>query len=275
MPATRARVASIRTAARAGDGEPGEDRIFMALRAVIVLDGASQPLAPDRNGGWLAEQLGECVRLDLEARPDAELSDVVAAAIRTVADRYSLVPGESPSATLAIVRWSETTMDAYVLGDTPVIARTASGEMSELRDDRLSSVGREFKHRRPGQDFRFDDESQWRALVDAQRHRRNRDGGYWIAEADPEAAHHAIQTSWPLDGLQAVLVVTDGVSRGVDQYQHPPDWPSAFRLAGDAGPEALIDAVTEAENSDPHGQRWHRSKRHDDKAAVLIDIEQN
>jgi hypothetical protein len=63
--------------------------------------------------------------------------------------------------------------------------------------------------------------------------------------------------------------MTDGVSKGVERYGIPPDWPTAIKLATD-DPARLVDAVHDAEATDPLGERWPRSKRHDDKAVVVL-----
>jgi hypothetical protein len=65
--------------------------------------------------------------------------------------------------------------------------------------------------------------------------------------------------------------MTDGVSAGVDRYGLPQDWTAAVNLARES-PDRLVDLVHAAEDDDPHGARWPRSKRHDDKATAIIDF---
>ncbi|NDL57916.1 hypothetical protein [Phytoactinopolyspora mesophila] len=36
------------------------------------------------------------------------------------------------------------------------------------------------------------------------------------------------------------------------------------------GLDALLDHIHHTETTDPHGQRWPRSKPHDDKTAALV-----
>jgi hypothetical protein len=128
-------------------------------------------------------------------------------------------------------------------------------------------------YRRPGRQettgFATDQLDRWRTGHARQRQLRNRAEGYWIAEADPEAAYNAVCASWPVEQLVAVLAMTDGVSAGVDDYGTPADWSAALDMAAVA-PTNLIDAVHQAEESDPDGVRWPRSKRHDDKAVALV-----
>jgi hypothetical protein len=266
-------VARIRTATRPGGEKPNQDRIFVAGNAVIVLDGASHPTPTTRDGGWLADTLGTQLRDRLNAQPDAELPEAVAAAIAIVASTYNLVSGASPSTTVAIIRWTDTSVDAYVLGDSPIIAFARDGKIHEVHDDRLAAIARaERRGLREGEgQFGFDRTARWQALVDAQLRLRNRPDGYWIAEADPRAAAHAIRTSWPRDQMATALVITDGIANGVVRYGVPPDWRTAMTVA-DEDPSHLVSTVHDAEDSDPDGTRWPRSRRHDDKAVALIDF---
>ncbi|HEX9339305.1 MAG TPA: hypothetical protein VF892_25610, partial [Pseudonocardiaceae bacterium] len=98
---------------------------------------------------------------------------------------------------------------------------------------------------------------------------RNVPGGFWVAEADPAAAAEARVTSWPRHELTAVLLASDGVSCGVDDY-HLFEWPAVLALAVEHGPAAVLARVREAERADPDGLRWPRPKRHDDQALVLV-----
>jgi hypothetical protein len=49
-------------------------------------------------------------------------------------------------------------------------------------------------------------------LPERQRARRNINGGYWIAEADPAAAHHAITATLGVHDLSWAVLATDGIT---------------------------------------------------------------
>lgn len=266
MSPTRAPVVPILTAERSNGSRPSEDRIFTTRNAVIVLDGASQPDPSVRDGGWLANQLGADLANRLDQEPDADLVHALANSIRQIAESHHLEPGHSPSTTVAIVRWNASTVDVLVLCDSPVIVTDRHGHLHQVRDDRLATVTAALN--RPDR-FNAETPDAWRSLVAGQRRERNRPGGYWVAEADPDAAHHAVTASWPAEQVAVILAMTDGVSIGVDRYGIPPDWATAVELASD-DPHRLVDAIHNAEADDPHGERWPRSKRHDDKALAVL-----
>lgn len=273
MSAASAPVA-VRTAERSGPDRPSEDRVFTSPHAVVVLDGASQPEAAERDGGWIAEILGREIAHRLRHQ-GGDLRQLLADAIRAVAERHQLIPGQAPSTTVSIVRWDDQAVDVLILGDSPVIGLTREGRIRRVEDDRLRQVARQQRDsiaERGG--VGFGDGEQWRQLVDKERAHRNRPGGYWIAEAIPAAAHQAVRTQWRRDELEAVVVMTDGVSAGVQRYRQPPDWQAAMELAR-TDPRSLVDLVHDTEAGDPDGRRWPRSKRHDDKALAVIEFSRN
>jgi Protein phosphatase 2C len=221
--------------------------------------------------GWLAETLGQELAIRLFGADD-NLDWVLADGIATVAKRHDLVPGQAPSTTVVMVRWDESVVDVLLLGDSTVIGLTRTGEVVQVRDDRLRQVATDQRTRNVKKGFGSEHRDEWRRIVDAERACRNRPGGYWIAEAAPEAARHAIRARWGRDKLAAILAMTDGVSAGVDRYGVTRDWTAAVKVARE-DPGRLVDLVHAAEDDDADGIRWPRSKRHDDKAIAVIDFD--
>jgi hypothetical protein len=265
----------VTTAELPGEDGSSEDRVYVGGNCVVVLDGVSA-LRPDGpRSGWYPETLGEAITETLAKRPSGELRDVVAQAIAGVAVRHQLIPGEAPSSTVAIARWSDSHLRGLVLGDSPIVVYGKDGGVDVFRDARHDAVVAELRRaqaRENGMQGRDTDEVQAliRATRPAKLQRMNRDGGYWIAEASPLAGHRALMRRWPIDDLAAVLLVTDGVSCGVDDYAVPPSWPAALDLVLSDGLEDLLRSVHKAEAGDPNARRWPRGKRHDDKAAALL-----
>ncbi|MEU5691402.1 protein phosphatase 2C domain-containing protein [Actinosynnema sp. NPDC020468] len=240
----------INCAERAGVGHDGrprptEDRIVLLSNAVVLLDGATSPTPRERDGGWHSRHLA--AELTTTTALDGDLADALAAAITRLRDRFDLIPADSPSSTVAALRWTDDTVDALVLADSPIVVFTDRGH-EVVSDDRLVRA-----HRNPGRI------EEW----------RNRDGGFWVARAEPEAAHRAVRRSWPRAEVRAVLIATDGVSCGVDDY-HLFDWPEVLEITAEKGPEAVLDAIRAAEEGDPEHLRWPRRKTHDDQAFAVI-----
>jgi len=97
---------------------------------------------------------------------------------------------------------------------------------------------------------------------------RNRAGGYFIAEADPGAAHQAITRRYSRGHVGWAILATDGT---VDLLRHLglDNWPA---IAAD--PTQLSRLLRRASDweahTDPDGSRLPRAKRHDDKTLAVI-----
>lgn len=245
----------------AGEPRPTEDRIVVVdsvaghdwdAGAVAVLDGATEQRPGLPSGGWYAERLGGHLREALlrSADPGAALADAIA----TTARVHDLQPGASPSSTVALACWTADTVEVLVLADSPVVKFGAAG-VEVVADDRL-------------QQLRAAGRLRTRRAVEALR---NRDGGFWVAEAVPAAATQAVRVRWPRADVHALVLATDGVAAGVDDYGVF-DWRGLYGLACASGPQAVLDAVRSAERSDPERTRWPRAKVHDDQALAVVDF---
>ena len=63
--------------------------------------------------------------------------------------------------------------------------------------------------------------------------------------------------------------MTDGADSIVETVELV-DWPGVASIARAAGCAEPLRMVTAAEDEDPNGQQFPRSKRHDDKTALLV-----
>jgi hypothetical protein len=250
----------IAIAERAGVGadghpRPTEDHVVVLDNAVLLLDGATSSDPSQPPGGWYAERLATRLGDDLRAAPEADLTEVLTRAIAEVTTANSLRPQQSPSSTVAAVRWLDDRVDALVLADSPVVGFGDFG-VDVVSDDRLAGLRRRGMLQTGADD----------------RRRRNAHDGFWVAEADPAAAAHAVRRSWRRADVDAVLLASDGVSIGVDQYGLF-DWCEVLAVTRADGPDSVLNAVRTAEKRDPDGERWPRPKRHDDQALVLVDFD--
>jgi hypothetical protein len=105
-------------------------------------------------------------------------------------------------------------------------------------------------------------------LQTEQARHRNQPDGYWIAEADPEAAKHAIVSRYPITSAPWAVLATDGAYKtmthlGIAEWSH-------LRLAnGHELSRILLKCQTWEANSDPDGRNLPRAKRHDDKSLAV------
>ncbi|MFW5420145.1 protein phosphatase 2C domain-containing protein [Nocardiopsis sp. CNT-189] len=250
----------IRFATRKGVGAENEDAAAAGPGWAFAVDGATEP--PDADTGcrhgvrWLVGRLSAALAAELGAasgRPPAEgggsLPELLAAAIGRVRREHG--PGcdlsrpDSPSAALAAVRAVPGGLEYLVLADCAVLLPVPGGPPRMITDDRIDRLpgGRPYP----------------RELV---RSMRNRPGGFWVAGADPRAAHEAVTGVRPGGGRFGLL--TDGCTRLAEHFGY--GWAEVWELLDGAGPAALIDRVRAEERDRPGAVR---GKPHDDATALV------
>lgn len=235
-----------------------EDFVIAGPTWVAVLDGATAPAGGEsgciHDVPWLVTQLGAALGRELSTRPDIDLADILAGAIRAVMvaheDTCDLTNVDSPSSTVAVIRRRGELLDYLVLCDSPIVLQHTDGTLTVVDDDRTDHLpgGRPYS----------------RELV---RSLRNRAGGFWVASTVPEAAYEALTGSVELDTVSGALLATDGVTRLVEWYGH--SWETVVATAASAGPGELIARVRQAERERPEATPSF-AKAHDDATASWV-----
>jgi hypothetical protein len=249
--------------------DDSDDKIFVTDDAVIMLDGASAFAPVPVSVSAYAGHLGGKIRDQLTERPGIDLTEALRAGISSTADELALTPGESPSSTVTIARWLGDHLDLLVLGDNLAVLPEAV-----ITDDRLDVLDleprREYQQRLiAGAGYDKKHFATLRELQNQQAGQRNREGGYWIAEADPNAAAHAITVRRHLDAVPWVVLATDGVYNPMSLHKYH-DW-SRYAGYDDRQLANLLEQLRHWEaNVDPNGQQLPRAKRHDDKSIAGI-----
>jgi len=256
-------------------GRPNEDFAAASDDLVVVLDGATVPGALETGCShgtrWFARALGvEIFRLAEDS--NRNLVDSLAEAIKDLADRHAHTcdvghPGH-PSATVAILRETEDGFEYLVLADSTVAIETTAS-VQAITDDRLDHVATEYHDAlNAAKNGSTEHATAVSSLTLALRQYRNVTGGYWVAAVDPDAAYEAITGSVARNEVRSAAIMTDGASIICDRFGVL-DWPQVFHRLHEAGPMGLIRDVREQELSDSTGERWKRSKVHDDATAVF------
>ncbi|GIF08882.1 hypothetical protein Asi03nite_64200 [Actinoplanes siamensis] len=212
---------------------------------------------------WVVEHLADHVSEQLNAAADKPLVEVVREAINlTMAEHGSacdLTDPLTPGAALAVVRVQQAVIEWLVLGDCAVAVDRCSTDPLVVIDDRVDHLSgapvTDAQVRTYDPDFV--------ATV------RNQPGGFWVAAATPGAADQALTGEIDRAEARQVLLCSDGVTRLTERHNWT--WSAMFAQASQHGPSSLIDAVREADATDPDPRRW-RGKAHDDATAALIQL---
>lgn len=252
----------------AAPGRPNEDFVVVSPGLAVIVDGAGIPQGGCHHGvAWYAQQLAAHTMAALVGRADLPLTDGLAEALRSVAalhaDTCDLDDPGTPCAAVGILRVGDDRVDTLALSDATVVVETPEGvhvtcdqaieTMCGSEPDALAGLRFDTPEHRAALD----------ALVACQTRSRNRDPGWWVAAADPEAAHHAETMSVPRSDARRMVAMSDGATRPVDQMNLYA-WPEYLDLLDKLGPVGLISHVRSVESDDPDGATHARTKRHDD-----------
>ncbi|OXM54069.1 hypothetical protein CFP71_19890 [Amycolatopsis thailandensis] len=251
-----------------------QDRVAANENMALVLDGASAFEPVDVSTGLYVDHLAAAIKAHLEQEQDVDLRTVVAGAIRDTASRLGLHPGNSPSSTVSLLRARERHIDLLCLGDSAIYYGADSDEVSMLTDTRLSKLGipeHQAYRERVAAGYGYD--SRHRELLAAlqreQRKRRNRPGGYWIAEADPDAAFEAIVRTVPRKETSWAVLATDGAYSPM-LHLGLANW-AQLAHGSEAELGNLLDICAAWEKrDDPNGRALPRAKVSDDKALAAV-----
>jgi hypothetical protein len=253
-----------------------EDFAAASPSVAVVLDGLSAPPALGtgciHGTPWFVVQLGTLLMSAAATAAEEPLQDLVASAIRRVADSHvhtcDLEHPGTPSSSLAILREQDQIVEYLLLFDSVIVADGPSG-LTVVTDRRVDAFAQQehlaTREHPIGSPAHRDRVQQ---LVAAQRHHRNQPGGYWVAGAKPMAAYLAVTGSWLRAQVRRAALLSDGVSCLVEVYAAM-DWTELLDSLQQHGPAHIICRVRELEDADPTGARWPRYKRSDDATAAF------
>jgi hypothetical protein len=216
-------------------GWPNEDFAAAAPGAAVLLDGCTTTPRGAGTGcvhgvAWYARTLGAAFLAAITADPAPPLGDALAGAVAGVRARHE------GTCDLANPRTPAATVTAVRAGQGgfELLALSDSSVVADYGEDRDPVV-----------------------LTDTHR----------AASTDPDAARKASTMILPPDGLRGIGLLSDGAVRLTDVYRVM-SWPALVGVLRDQGPAGLIRQVRAAEDSDPDGARWPRSKTRDDATAL-------
>lgn len=249
---------------------PNEDFASVALPAsgqggvLVVLDGVTPPDGPTgcpHSVPWFTARLGGALTELAVSLTDVPLAEVLSRAIARTAEAHDegcdLSHPRTPQATVAMARWSPSTVEYLVLSDSALLVEAPDGTVTPHLDDRLSRL--------PRASLATD------ALIDANL--RNKEGGFFTAAADPAVAERAVTGVLPRSSVHTLVAMTDGATRWVEKFQEG-GWGDCFTFVQKEGPRAIVERVRELERGDAQARAFlRRSKTHDDATVVYAELD--
>ena len=179
-----------------------------------VLDGATRFTSKESTQvtDWVS-RLNSAIKTSYRNTPEATLNDILADAILSAATDGSTF---HPSATVAMVRFIEGDAEWLVLGDAAVLISSRNGQVTWAQDRRISRVGMEVREARREARHAGDERRASTLTIDLLRledDHRNKKGGFWVAQTNPDAAYQAI--SGMTRQATSAILMSDGVANEI------------------------------------------------------------
>jgi len=269
------------------DKTVSEDFIGLCRNCFWLLDGASIPAGvpqhPQLNTLWYVNALSmEISRAVMGNGADCALSAVLEEALSSIGAQYSreFATGTSqayypPSSTIILIRANIPFVEYLVLGDSSllILNGTQVRHVTDARLRRIAAALRDkYSHLLQSENREALSDASHRLAAEELAH-RNRDGGYWIAALEPEAARHAICGTYNLmSEPSSILAMSDGLAAAHDVFSIYSSWLQLATAVTREGIGRLISQVRRAEEGDPLGERFLRSYGSDDASGFLLEV---
>jgi hypothetical protein len=170
-----------------------------------------------------------------------------------------------------MVRRVDEFFEYLVLADSVLVIADTHGRVEVICDDREATTGAQYRSEMDGTPADTAEHALARdRYVSQLLAHRNREGGFWVAAADPTAVRHALTGKRPVNTTSALALLSDGASRTVDRF-HLSTWDQLTNTLAAQGPAFVIREVRAAEHSDPRGDRWPRGKSADDATIAYLE----
>lgn len=257
---------------------PNEDVYLCLDDLIVVADGATAP--PSLGSGcihgprWYARQLVAKAAVAHTGNLELALTAVLGEAIRDTTaahtDTCDVAHPGTPSATVVMLRSRPQSLQWLVLGDTTLALEEIGGDVQVVSDRRLGNSSKAERFAvLTGDSTDGHHAERVAALSNAQRRFRNVEGGFWIAAADPDAAHHAYtgEQLLPAGASWRASLMSDGASVAVDTYELT-DWRGTLDALAKTGPSDFLATIRAVEKADLELVDFPRMKVSDDATVV-------
>ncbi|NUT34049.1 MAG: hypothetical protein HOV79_13360 [Hamadaea sp.] len=274
-------MSEVRSASVAAPGRlRNEDAAFHVGGLVGVLDGVTQAEGVEsgcvHGAAWYVQRLSARLVEHYSAQPNRSLADLLTDSIAAVRGDHpdcDLTRPATPAATVCLVCVGDERVDYLVLCDATLVIESEGGDILTVTDDRFQQVLARLHQRTTALHTVDDALSVNRGYTPGKWEYINREGGYWIAAADPSAAAHAITGTLAREGEASpsrIALLSDGAACAVDSLGIL-TWAGLFKVLSEDGPSELIRQVRDAERTRQSAGHI-TGKPHDDATAAVLLI---
>ncbi len=95
---------------------------------------------------------------------------------------------------------------------------------------------------------------------------------YGVLNGEPQALDFIRHGKQQLDGIDSIIIFTDGLLLPREDPEKENDWPAFVELYRQAGIRGLHQHITSLHDQDPTCRKYPRFKQHDDAAAIAVTL---
>jgi len=271
-------------------GGVNEDVGGSVAQAAWVLDGATgvgeDGFTPGQTDAqWYAHRFDRFLREHVCDR-DRRLLEIIQSGVQVVADEFAELaggrkvdPAEKPSAAGVVMRWTESTLEAFALADCSLVLTFSTGEVQRFTDGRpyLRRLEQEAEHGMyrlmadRGLTTTEAREYIWPKLTHDRRKLRT-SNRCWALCMSPEAANEGHYAQFDTSTINHLQLFSDGASRLVETFSTFDTWQEAAEWINRHGVEAAIDRLRTIEQDDRQCIEYPRIKTCDDATVVAVEF---
>ena len=250
-----------------------EDLVSNSFDYYWVLDGATPPKGNHESTVEYVRCLSETMTTLAKTAdsPKALLKDAIA----SMPSSFSL--GDyTPYSTAVVIRVLENKIQYAVLSDS-TLSISVNDKITQIIDDRLKKIAVE--ERTLVQQLRasgVNEESEEyliarKKLIDKESESKNKEGGYWVASLNPEAADHAIcgEITYNEDDSVIIAAATDGLCRLFTHFNSYSNLAEIAQRVWEDGTSLVFDELRTLEK-DPANFRKPISSTNDDASFLIL-----
>ena len=272
----RKKITNIEQVHAQGSSRFNEDNLTCSGDLFGVFDGASSlvpALYSGKTGAWWASHLvssefskNDASLYELGKRANLKLQQGMSAEGVASSDHL-----QCWSTSAAVCRVNDRSVEWLQSGDCQILAIYKDGDCRLLTPyhNHDKSTLELLKHLLD----QNDPEPQKKIRPQLKKVRRQMNQSYGVINGDAAALDFFKLGSCPLDGIEHLLLFTDGLNPPNEESHKTPDfnWVTHNYLEG--GLEQVKDQIRQVETQDPDCRRHPRFKCHDDMAAIAISFD--
>lgn len=267
--------------------KPNEDKITIIDGAAWVLDGATgitgkRITEEETDALWYVEKINDYLINNINT--SKSLKDIMKFAIREVKENYATYEGyknldevDYPCAAIALVRFDNTELEYYVIGDCTLIYKEKDEKAVEIVDKRIIELEEKILNSM----VKVSKEKEI-SILEARKYcdnevldvrkMKNRSNGYWILELNEEAIDNGLYGKIDISKELFISLTSDGFSQYYDTFNLAEGYSEFIDILKESNIDDLYNNLFLSQEDDSKCNNYPRLKKRDDSSIIYFEV---